>query len=163
MSTPSSLTDFQQRSADTATRAWGFTLIEVMIVVAIVAILAAVALPAYTDYIRRGNLPEAFTALSDYRIKMEQYYQDHRNYGSGTACADGAPAPTWNTFAPGAKHFSFQCATDGQTYTVTATGSTGSNVSGHVYTIDQDNRQQTTQFKGGTVSKSCWLSKGNEC
>ena len=66
----------------------GFTLIEVMIVVAIVAILAAVALPAYGDYVRRGQLPEAFSGMADLRVKLEQYYQDNRSYGtSGGNCA----------------------------------------------------------------------------
>ena len=80
----------------------GFTLIEVMIVVAIVAILATVALPAYTDYLRRGQIPEAFTYLSDYRVKMEQYYQDQRMYGVGT-CANAAS--TWNGFSPTGKKY----------------------------------------------------------
>ena len=41
-----------------------------MIVIAVVAICAAVALPSYGDYLRRSQLPEAFTFLSDYRVKM---------------------------------------------------------------------------------------------
>jgi type IV pilus assembly protein PilE len=146
----------------------GFTLIEVMITVAIVAILAAVALPAYTDYIRRGAITEALTFLSDYRVKMEQYFQDHKNYGttSGGACANGAGAPTWSNFTPGAKYFTFACVVNGASlngYTVTATGNTGSAVAGHVYTINDANLQQTTSFKNVVVSKSCWLVKGAEC
>ncbi len=144
----------------------GFTLIEVMIVVAIVGILAAVAIPAYSDYVRRGSLPEAFSQMSDYRIKMEQYYQDNRNYGTN-ACADGAAAPSWKGFAPnGAKNFSYGCAVSdgGQGYTVTATGKTGTVSVGHVYTINHANLQATTTFKGSAVSgKNCWLVKGSEC
>lgn len=149
----------------------GFTLIEVMIVVAVVAILAAIALPAYTDYIRRGQLPEAFSNLSDYRVKLEQYYQDNRNYGNAgtTTCANATGAPSWASFQPpGAKYFTIACQLDGSTgtgnqgYTLTATGSGGRAV-GHGYTLNAGNLQSTTQFKGATVSKACWLVTGSEC
>ena len=155
-----------------ARAARGFTLIELMIVVAIVAILAAVALPAYGDYLRRGLLPEAFTNLADFRVKMEQYYQDNRNYGNTGAavCANTATnPPTWNTFVPnGPRNFTYTCALTGttgtgnQSYTLTATGSTGRAV-GHVYTITQDNLQRTSTFKGATVAKACWVTRGSEC
>ena len=143
----------------------GFTLVELMVAVAIVAILAGTALPAYTDYVRRGQLPDAFSALADYRVKMEQYYQDRRNYGA-SACADVASGPAWANFSPGgATKFSFACSVldSGQGYRVTATGRTGTSAAGHIFTVDHSNNQATTQFKGSTVSKTCWLARGNEC
>ena len=143
----------------------GFTLIELMITVAIVGILAAVALPAYNDYIRRGQIPEAFSNLSDLRTKMEQYYQDNRNYGSAAACADNAAAGAWNGFVPtGAKYFTYACVTSNtqQSYTITATGSSG-RATGHVYTINQNGDRATSQFKGSSVTASCWLTNTAAC
>jgi type IV pilus assembly protein PilE len=148
-----------------ARRTRGFTLIEVMVTVAIVAILASIALPSYRDYVRRGQVPEAFTYMADYRIKLEQYFQDYKNYGTtnGGACANGTNAPSWNTFVPaGAKYFSFSCVTTTAGYNLTATGNAGMAV-GHVYTVNETNAQGTTQFKGDTVTKNCWLLKGSEC
>ncbi|SEB12083.1 type IV pilus assembly protein PilE [Variovorax sp. YR216] len=142
-----------------------------MIVVAIIGILAAIALPAYNDYIRRGQIQEAFGFLSDYRSKMEQYYQDNRNYGSSSACAPDTTASSWNNFAPtSAKYFSFSCATNTgtgdttqQTYTVTATGNAGQAL-GNVYTINQNGDRATTKFKGTTMSNvTCWLMKSPTC
>jgi type IV pilus assembly protein PilE len=143
----------------------GFTLIEVMIVVAIIAILASIAIPSYNDYVRRGQLPEAFAQLSDYRTKMEQYYQDTRNYGSSTACADATSASTWNTFAPnGAKYFRYECATSNtaQNYQIKAIGISGQ-ATGHTFTINQNGDRGTTAFKGATVTATCWLTRTSAC
>lgn len=154
-----------ERPAQGRHGAHGFTLIELMITVAVIAILAAVAIPAYGDYIRRGQIQEAFSTLSDYRTKMEQHYQDNRGYGSATGCATDSTASTWNGFAPsGAKYFTYACSTSGtfQTYTITATGSSG-NATGHVFTINQNGDRATTRFKGSAVTATCWLSSSSAC
>jgi type IV pilus assembly protein PilE len=107
--------------------------------------------------------------MSDLRVKMEQYYQDNRQYGTnGGNCADVAP-PTWAAGTPtltyaGAQFFTFTCAVTnaGQGYTITATGSAG-RATGHVYTINHANQRATTQFKGTAVTSACWLTRGGEC
>lgn len=134
-----------------------------MIVVAIIAILAAIAVPSYNDYVRRGTLPEAFNALSDFRSKMEQYYQDNRNYGTAAKCAADATAANWNNFAA-TKHFSFSCTASGaafQSYVITATGS--GTAAGHVYTINETGLRKTTKFKNATVDQECWLTTSAAC
>lgn len=131
----------------------GFTLIELMIVVAIIGILAGVAYPAYTDYIRRGALPEAFSGLSNAQVRMEQSYQDNRTYGTGTTCG----------FVPAAtKYFTFTCVAASTTaFTIRATGQ--GSAAGHIYTVNQANARVTETFKGTSVSSgvglTCWLSK----
>jgi len=141
----------------------GFTLIEVMIVVAIIAILAAVAIPSYSDYVRRGKLPEAFSGLSDYKVKMEQYYQDNRSYGAAT-CAD-TNVPPWGPFPVVQKNFTFSCAVTagGQGFTLTADG-TASSAIGHTYTLDNGNVKSTTKFKGVAVTQPGWcVSAASNC
>ena len=147
----------------------GFTLIEVMITVAIVAILAAVALPSYNDYIRRGQIADAFSALSDFRVKMEQYYQDNRNYGSSTTCAADNTAASWRDFTQ-TKYFRYECAVNTkvggdnaqQSYTLSAIGISGQ-ATGHVYTVNEKGEQRTTKFKGANVNAQCWLTSGSTC
>ena len=103
----------------------GFTLIELMIVVAVIAILATVAFPSYRDYVNRGEVAEANSALSDGRIQMEQYFQDNRTYIGGPC-----PAATSN--------FTFACdRLTATTYTVTATGTGG--LSSFSYSINETN------------------------
>jgi len=137
----------------------GFTMIELMIVVAIVTILASIALPAYQDYIRRSQASEAFAELSVLRTNMEQYYQDNHSYATAGACGVAMPSSTTGAV----KYFTYVCApTAGGGYLITATGSAG-NATGNVYTVDDSNTKQTTSFKGNTVTKSCWLVKGDEC
>lgn len=149
------------RTMQVATR--GFTLIELMGVVLIIGILAGIAIPQYQDYIRRSQIAEAQTYLSDLRVKMEQFYQDNRNFGTGACGNDGTQRVA---FAPaGIKYFTYACAFvggDAQTFIVTATGSAGA-VTGHTYTINHANAKTTTAFKGAAVTKSCWLISGSEC
>jgi type IV pilus assembly protein PilE len=139
----------------------GFTLIEVMITVVIIAILAAVALPGYRDYIVRGKLVEAHTALADFRVRMEQFYQDNRRYDGGGLGGCGAAAPT-------SKYFTFTCApgvAPAQTYVGTATGIAGEGTGGFVYTINEANaRASTITASGWTSNGTCWVrSKPSVC
>ncbi|MDR0247243.1 MAG: prepilin-type N-terminal cleavage/methylation domain-containing protein, partial [Burkholderiales bacterium] len=63
----------------------GFTLIEMMIVVAIIGILAALAVPSYIDHVRRGAIPEGLAGLSNEKVRMEQFFMDNRAYAARCA------------------------------------------------------------------------------
>jgi len=63
-----------------AGRASGFSLIELMTVVAIIAILASIALPAYDKYVLRGKRVEARAHLFDAAAILERYYSDNNRY-----------------------------------------------------------------------------------
>ena len=138
----------------------GFTLIELMIVVAIVAILLAIALPSYTDYVTRGKLTEAQNTLSAYRVSMEQYYQDNRSY---LATAGGGCGVNPATASSGLKYFTVACtpAASGSTYFADATGL------GFEFQIDNTNARSTPIAPAGWGAPSvagCWVvRKGGGC
>jgi len=149
-------------------RVAGFTLIEVMITVAIVAILAAVALPNYFDYVTRSRLVEAKTNLADMRTRLEQYFLDNRSYPS--ACipyVGGAPAGAGNIYLPASiKFFTIACPTlSASTYKVTATG-VGS-MAGFSFSVDQANLRKTEGVPAGWATPSpntCWTGrKSGDC
>ncbi len=66
----------------------GFTLIELMIVVAIIGILAAVAIPAYQDYLARAQMVEALNLLSGTKSPVADYYGNLGSWPTGSAFSD---------------------------------------------------------------------------
>jgi type IV pilus assembly protein PilE len=147
-------------------RLHGFTLVELMIVVAIIGVLAMIAVPSYNDYITRSKLQEAAATLADLRVKLESAYMDNRTYlDAGGACnvpGGNAPART--------RYFTYICAPAAQTYLVTAVGDAAQGLSGFNFTIDQANTKATVITGGspaaasGWTNAACWVQKkGGVC
>jgi len=69
----------------------GFTLIELMIVVAIIGILASIAIPAYQDYTIRAQVTESFSITSELKLSIREYYKEHGRFPENNFLA-GVPA-----------------------------------------------------------------------
>jgi type IV pilus assembly protein PilE len=140
----------------------GFTLIELMIVVAIIGILATIAMPNYTAFVKRGKAAEATSTLANLKVKMEQYYQDNKTYANGVA-----PSTVTAPCAPvnGAEYFQYDCSAQSATaYTLRARGLAAKGMGNFEFTVNQSNAKTST-FDGTTpTNNTCWLtSKGGEC
>ena len=118
-----------------------------MIVVVIVGILAAIAIPSYQAYVQRGKVSEVTSVLGDGRVQVEQYYNDNLTYV-------GSPCPT------STKYFTVACDQNtATTYRINATGTGDMNT--FVYRIDQANLRTTS---GPWGSGNCWIfRKGDTC
>lgn len=139
----------------------GFTLIEAMVVVAIIGILAAVAYPNYQDYILRSKISEAVGAMEGMRTDMERFYQDNRTYAGDTApCAKGRSIDAFDLSCTGTR--------DNTVFTIQAVGK--GIASGFTYTVNQLNERFTTAIRSGsgyqicTKSSNGWMTrKGQAC
>lgn len=150
---------FTRRVRATADR--GFTLIELMIVVAIIGILTAVAYPSYRDHIVRGHLVDATTALSTFRADMERHFQDNRSFATvGAFTTPCAVAEAQRTVG----NFVISCSAVAATsYTLQAVGK--GPVAGFTFTVTHQNVRATTAAPGGwnTCATGWMLKKGQAC
>ena len=104
----------------------GFTLIELMITVAIVSILAAIAVPAYNGYIKTAKMSEASNNLAALRLAQEEYFLENNEYffGTNTSSVEAASGNLWKA-TPGTDGINFD-------YVVTASSGWSATASGYV-------------------------------
>jgi type IV pilus assembly protein PilE len=130
--------------------AHGFSLVELMIVIAIVGILSSLALPSYRDYVTRARLTEAFTALGAAQASAEQFWSNEHTF----AGFDGALSFPANT-----SNFSYVLTTaTASTYTIDAVGV--GLVAGFTYRVDQNGAHSTIGVPSGwTLNGACWTDR----
>lgn len=140
----------------------GFSLIELLAVVAIIGILTAVAVPAYGGYVLRARLVEAFSSLGVAQTSAEAYWNDNHTYVG----LDTVDATHPRRLPPDSVNFAFSLASGASdsAYTIVATGR--GPTAGFTYTIDQNGTRATTAAPAGygAIPASCWVDrKGGQC
>src|SRR5690606_41468479 len=103
----------------------GFTLIEVMVVMVIIGILAAIALPSYQEHVRQTRRAEVAALLLENAQLLERHYTRHGRYDSGTPTGLISQSP-----ASGAAVFTMLSPPDAGSCALTATAASGSLLAG---------------------------------
>lgn len=133
-----------------AQRSRGFTLIEMMIVVVILAILAAIALPSYQKYVLRSHRSEGQALLSEAAARQERYFAQNNSYASSAA------ALNMTSYVAGLQYYGLAISNvSASTYTLTATatGSQARDSECLTLTLDQAGTRGAT---GTGTASSCW-------
>lgn len=131
-----------------ARRAPGFTLIELLVAMAVAAILAALAMPAYTGLINKSRAKDAAADLMALSLNLENRFQLSLSYPvlpAGTA----ATSALFSAWSPTQAHyFAYTLSSSATTYTLTATGRAA--LAGCVLTLDQANTRSASSACGFT-------------
>ena len=143
-----------------AMRQRGFTLIEIMIVVAIVGILSAIAYPSYAEYVRRGHRADARAGLLQAQQWLERAATATGQYPtSGSAPYYALPgALTWNGDAAKRYTVSFKVAPTASTFTLIATRKAGPQANDRCgdFTITNTGQRGADNLGSGTTVAECW-------
>jgi type IV pilus assembly protein PilE len=144
----------------------GFTLVEIMVVLAIVMTLAAIAMPSYTENIKQSKRAEAKAQLLEAAQFMQRFYSQNDSYAqtrAGVAVAvPDALARVPRTAAAGSQNYTISFATPGPTtatFTLQAAPRVGGSMAGDkcgTYTLTQAGQRGVSGNAAGTTADSCW-------
>lgn len=131
----------------------GLTLIELMIVLAIIGILSALALPSYSEYVRRGHRTEARTGL----FQAAQWLERAAT-ANGIYPLELPAALTWQELPDKRYTIGFADGNSPARYTLVATRKQGAQQRDRCgnYTLTQDGRQGNLQLAQGSSTAECW-------
>ncbi|HLD66296.1 MAG TPA: type IV pilin protein [Pseudomonas sp.] len=129
----------------------GFTLMELMITVAIIGILAAVAYPSYTEFVHRGNRSEGMEQLNDAAARQERYYAQNNVYVTDTD--DIAQLGRSATSSTGKYTLSVEVIDGDGGYTLTATQTFGDTACGNLTLNALGTKDRTGSEK---TKEECW-------
>ena len=132
-----------------AKRAPGFTLIELMIVVAVVAILASIAIPSYQEQMRKSRRAQAKADLVEYAQMAERYFTVNNTYVGFTLPTAQSPREAGST-----ARYNLAVAPAATTFTISATA-TGSQASDRCGDLGITNTGQKTETGSASLSE-CW-------
>ena len=132
----------------------GFTLIEVMIVIVIIAILSAISLPSYQNYIIKAKIKEAQSNLIGLSLSVESNYQRQLKYHSKSLDSTESLKEEFTTWSPSSDSFSYsyKSVDNGKGFKLLATGK-DKNVVGCSLSINEANEKSIS----GCGSTSGWL------
>ncbi len=132
--------------------AGGFSLIELLIALSLVAIIASLAVPSYLEYNRATRLSEAVVTLTAMASRLEQARLDNRRYGSAGRC---------DIDLPQSADFVFDCLSDNGSFLLTASslaGNLGEGAGHYQYSLDHRGQRRTLRFDNKVpAQQSCWL------
>ncbi len=153
--------------SEPASKQTGFTLVELMITLAVIAIISSLSVVSYRQYVRRANRVDGTSALLHLSAAQERYYLQHDRYATtGAEVADPPPAGLGiSGTQQGLYDLAVAAAADGATvgYTATATASaTGSQQDDddcQVFTVDQSGQRGASDAGGAesaAITARCW-------
>ncbi len=137
----------------------GFTLIEVMIVVAVLGVLVAIGYPSYTDQVRKSRRAEGMGELLELADRMERHYSDVGTYDQANG-NDMTAAAIWKTTTTdGYYTLSVDAGTTNTSFTARATPTTKGNQNKDkcgTFVINSQGQQSLSGAASGYTRESCW-------
>lgn len=140
-------------------RTGGFTLLEVMMTVAVVAILAAIAYPSYSQSIINSRRADGSTALLNLANRMEQYYAQNNTYATATIASGVATTDVLSTAASSQGYYTVSITAQPQnTYTIQATRAGRQTADTHCgdFTLTSAGVKGIVNYATGFTVAQCW-------